>query len=219
MKEDSMRRPSISRFLSAFAVSALICGPGFADPSDGRGTSIGSSENREPPPEPTRRLSDTIMGTRFTLAFDTTVFTSDRIATEADRLPAARRLVERFLEAHEVNAIAGNGKTALMDASWRGNLEVVQVLIERGADVNIAALENRGLWGPFRHKNTGWTALMFATERGKIECIRRLLSAGADPQVRSRAGKTALSIAEDYGHEEVARFLRERAAGRPAEAR
>ena len=73
-------------------------------------------------------------------------------------------------------------ETALMWASKEGHKEVVELLIEKGADVNA-------------RDNAGWTALMDASYNGHKEIVELLLEKGADFKIRNKNGKTALSIA------------------------
>ena len=59
------------------------------------------------------------------------------------------------------------GRTALMSAARSGQTEIVQVLLQAGADVN--------------HRDSrGYTALRWAAERGNEEIVRLLLDADAD---------------------------------------
>ena len=60
--------------------------------------------------------------------------------------------------------------TALMIASWQGNIQIVKDLIEVGADVN-ARLAN------------GRTALILAIEQGQSQCAALLIKAGADVNI------------------------------------
>ena len=53
-----------------------------------------------------------------------------------------------------------------MYASWRVQIEVVKLLIEKGADVN-------------SRNDTGGTALMFASGRGHTEVAQLLIEVGA----------------------------------------
>jgi ankyrin repeat protein len=65
----------------------------------------------------------------------------------------------------EANAKARDGQTALMQASWKGHLNVAQALIAKGVDVNAKA-------------NNGDTALTLAKDAD----VRTLLvQAGAKP--------------------------------------
>ena len=61
-----------------------------------------------------------------------------------------------------------------MKAAWNGCLDVVGLLLDRGAQINHSG-------------NGGWTALTFAASRGYKDnenVIRLLLERGADPQNR-----------------------------------
>jgi len=72
------------------------------------------------------------------------------------------------------------GTTALQHAVTRkGNLEIINLLIEHGANVTAA-------------NETGRTALMKAVWWGDVEYIQLLLDAGADLERTSNIGQTAL---------------------------
>jgi len=78
-----------------------------------------------------------------------------------------------------------DGMTALMFASYSNydQREIVRMLIERGADVNI--------------KNSkGMTALMIASRGGRTEIVRMLIERGADVNIKNSNGKTALMLAK-----------------------
>ena len=60
--------------------------------------------------------------------------------------------------------------TALMIASWRGNIKIVKDLIEAGADINARLVNCR-------------TALILAAEQGQSECVEILIEAGADVNI------------------------------------
>jgi ankyrin repeat protein len=81
------------------------------------------------------------------------------------RVPA---YVTKALQAGaDVNAIMtdSDGCTALIYAIIKGNDKIVKLLIEAGADVNIATMN-------------GWTALRWATDKAHVEIIELLLQAG-----------------------------------------
>ncbi|KAL4874895.1 ankyrin repeat-containing domain protein [Aspergillus karnatakaensis] len=72
--------------------------------------------------------------------------------------------------------------TPLRSAVCAGHLPAVQLLVSRGADVNIAEIY-------------GWTPLMAAAEGQKLSILNFLLQSGANPDARKHDGKTALHIA------------------------
>jgi ankyrin repeat protein/L-ascorbate metabolism protein UlaG (beta-lactamase superfamily) len=92
------------------------------------------------------------------------------------------------------------GTTALHNAAWRGNLDVVRYLIEQGASVN--ALMNGG----------GNTPLHNAASTGNIEVVRALLDAGTQVDCRTTWGATPLQWAARQGGEDVVQLLLERGA-------
>ena len=104
-----------------------------------------------------------------------------------------------------------SGITLLMAAASRGHERVVELLLQRGAEINLQS-------------GVGWTALMCAAGEGHPAVVLRLLRAGADTAVRSEDGKTALQWANEKCHaacvgafrqhiEEVTAAQREAAGG------
>jgi uncharacterized protein len=112
-----------------------------------------------------------------------------------------------------------DGETPLMWACEPGTLNIMDLLLERGAGVNTpdffgvtplmyAAANETTMHAyepvelllkngaevnlPDRH---GTTALMYATEAGQLRCVYRLLKAGADPNMTNHDGRTAYDIA------------------------
>jgi ankyrin repeat protein len=73
-------------------------------------------------------------------------------------------------------------------------------LLQRGADLNAQ--------GP-----DGDTPLLIAVRRNDRVFVRHLLDRGADPFVTDARGKSALAVAEELGHEDVARLLRNQGVG------
>lgn len=79
--------------------------------------------------------------------------------------------------------------TPIVQASFQGCMENVRLLIENGADPNLA-------------QKNGETALMDAVNTGNFELTEYLLDNGADPNLQTRAG-TALAFADGAAIMEV----------------
>lgn len=96
----------------------------------------------------------------------------------------------------DVNAIGSNGQTALMYAANYGHIQVIQALLNAGADPNILSDSDDGL-------GEGMTALMqvagsfFAGNRHEV--VKLLVQAEADMNLRGLGGKTALMYAANNG--------------------
>ena len=103
----------------------------------------------------------------------------------------------------DVNAKNTHGDTALMEAASFGHLNVVKFLVEHGANVNAATI--LGMYA-------GSTALIYASERGHVNIVKYLIKHGANINAKKKNGDTALSLAENNGHTEVARILQESGA-------
>eukprot|EP00919_Chromeraceae_sp_WS-2016_P076683 GHVR01181291.1.p1 GENE.GHVR01181291.1~~GHVR01181291.1.p1 ORF type:complete len:116 (+),score=10.79 GHVR01181291.1:256-603(+) len=64
-----------------------------------------------------------------------------------------------------------DGKTPLVRASMRGDLDMVKLLIEKGANIDDISY--------FTHED-GATALIFASTHGHVEIVKLLIEEGAD---------------------------------------
>ncbi|XP_032585442.1 KN motif and ankyrin repeat domain-containing protein 1 isoform X2 [Drosophila mojavensis] len=109
---------------------------------------------------------------------------------------AHRTVVERLFQMADVNIRAKKHcQTALMLAVSHGNSDMVEMLLEAGADINI-------------QDEDGSTALMCAAEHGRVDIVKHLLSQPeCDSLVQDVDGSTAFKIAWQAGHRDVGLLL------------
>jgi uncharacterized protein len=141
--------------------------------------------------------------------------------------------VVRYLldEEADINLRPGNFRTALEHASYKGRLQVVALLLARGARTTPSGDGMTPLMHAARKGHTGVvelllahregeqlerrahrllvrrTALHFACLDGHAGVVRALLGAGADPHVVDLQGDTPLSLAFTKGHAECVALL------------
>lgn len=82
-----------------------------------------------------------------------------------------------------VDFVDENGMTPLQHAAYKGNKEVVQLLLDQGADVNSGKHEYN------------YTALHFGALSGNADVCLKLLLAGADPKAVNSVGRTPAQMA------------------------
>lgn len=116
-------------------------------------------------------------------------------AAEAGDLDRVKTLIQ---EGHQVNQLELylNPHTPLILAIQNDHIQVIEVLIEKGADVNLPSI-------------SGVAPLHFAVWRGNIEACRRLVEAGADIRKNTRTGWTPLHYAARHGRLEIISYLLE----------
>ncbi|CAG0885366.1 unnamed protein product [Darwinula stevensoni] len=105
-------------------------------------------------------------------------------------------VVRRLFSLGDVNIKASqHGQTALMLAVSHGRLDMVRLLIDAGADLNIQDAD-------------GSTALMCASEHGHLDIVRYILAQpDCDASMVDSDGSTALQIAMDAGHKDIGVLL------------
>ena len=91
---------------------------------------------------------------------------------------------------------AGTVSPPVFVVNFKGHLEVVQLLLEAGADKNAVSAN-------------GATAMMSAAQHGHLEVVRVLLGAGAEKNAATANRVTALMVAALDGHLEVVQLLLE----------
>lgn len=103
-------------------------------------------------------------------------------------------LLQSFLSKKaDINALTNN-KTLLMTAAENGNNKAIDLLLSKGADINIK-------------NQLGETALSKAVVTGSIETVKLLLNKGANPKDKIQ-GKGSLSTLAAYsGYREITEML------------
>lgn len=116
------------------------------------------------------------------------------------------------------------GETPLMAATYRGHRDVVAVLIDAGADLDVFAAAATGRIAELRYAISsgsadgysydGWTPLHLAAFFGQLEAVKLLLDSGADVSAVSRNSlqNTPLHAAAAGKHEDAALVLLARGA-------
>ena len=103
------------------------------------------------------------------------------------------------------------GSGALIAAAEHGNLDAVRVLLEM-ADVDMEEVEDYGAYYD-KEKEAGLgTALYAAAKEGQEEIVHVLLQKGAHVHFKTETGISPAEIADQNGHADIARILRQREA-------
>ena len=115
-------------------------------------------------------------------------------------------------------------QSSFVTYTQNGDLDVVQLFVEAGLDVNVQPRSSSGVyiigqvdveqlddleavWFPQDGDEYNDTALMKAAGQGHIEVVRFLVGQGADLNIRNNQGQNALMFAAAGGHLAVVLFL------------
>lgn len=90
--------------------------------------------------------------------------------------------------------------SALQIAANKGQLEVVKLLVDKGADLN------------YKHPITKMTALSLAAVDGYSDIVSYLLSKGADPNIKLRGGVSVVRVVRDQGNTAMVELLEKNGA-------
>ena len=155
------------------------------------------------------------------------------VAVEAGNTWAAKKWLDEGLPSDFLADRIGSG---LMIAAWAGNLELMALFHQRGANVNLVNRFGEGAlqlaawrghaeavrWliehgAEVKRIDKQWGALHYAAFAGHAGIARLLIEQGADLNARTPNDSTALMMAAREGQEDIARMLMEAGADpRPA---
>lgn len=113
----------------------------------------------------------------------------------------------------DVNAIGYGAYTILMSAANQGDPEIVKILLDHGADPDLAS--------PVTAETPLHAAAAKGFIKGALECMELILKAGANPNVKAKSnvetityyrdtkviGETPLHLAAAYGSKEMIELL------------
>ena len=158
------------------------------------------------------------------------------------RIPAVAALAGRHFQLAQVLHRAGSpvglqgcmGNSPVHSAAYHGDVEMVQVLLDYGIDINTRDMHG---WTPLYYTPNsysndpraarllldrgadpnlealdGRTPLHEATLYGRIEIVRSLIEHGASVEVKDNDGETPLEIASRRRHDEIVKLLIEHGA-------
>jgi uncharacterized protein len=111
-------------------------------------------------------------------------------AVEANDLKATNNLLKKYPEL-DLNQIYEDGNTLLHLSIRNDFLEIRDLLIASGADIEMANLNGR-------------TPLMSAAKYGRIDSLKLLLSKNVNPNLKDSQGNTALHLAILHGFAAIA---------------
>lgn len=125
-----------------------------------------------------------------------------------------------------VNAINEAGNSVLVIASYKGQVEIVKLLLKKGADPNLSSAEGSPILAAVFKSDLaiaklllkkkvsltavgrdGNSALHYAVLNKDLEMVKLLVKYNIDPTIKNADGQTALSLAEAEKQELIIKFL------------
>jgi uncharacterized protein len=95
----------------------------------------------------------------------------------------------------DINAVsADRGYTAVMDAVWRGNKDITELLVNKGAALNIVNKE-------------GQTMLILAVGAGRKDICLLLAEHGESPDIKDSMGMSAYGYAKLFRRDDIVQVL------------
>ena len=116
------------------------------------------------------------------------------INDERNPVLAVCYLLDRDFYKPVINLETENGDTALLHACSQGRINVIEALLDRGADIN-------------RQNKFGQTSLHVAAQNGSVRCIKLLLERGANPTVKDINGRIPSDIAFENNFTDVTMLI------------
>ncbi len=112
--------------------------------------------------------------------------------TRAIKYDITDRYKSLVASSKNIDAIDQNGDTALSVAIHENKIDLVKLILDKGADVNLLSFSN--------NYNNEYSPLMIAVENGNKEIVKLLIKNGADVNLVNSSSMSALMTATDDRH-------------------
>lgn len=109
--------------------------------------------------------------------------------TQAAEQGNQKAVFELIASGTSINSVDSRGRTALMAATHANQIDMVRVLLENGADVDL-------------QDNMNDNPFLYAGAEGLLEILKLTIAAGANTKLTNRYGGTALIPACHHGYPE-----------------
>ena len=146
--------------------------------------------------------TDNILSSLFAYDLEQNIF----VAAKKGKLTALKYLIEdkgidvnKQAEKNYDDEIIYKGDTALLVASKKDNFEVVQYLVEKGANIEAKNIDQ-------------WTPLHFASRKGSLPIVQYLIEKGANIEGKDNEQKTPLYISFERNNTTIVEYLIEKGA-------
>lgn len=111
-------------------------------------------------------------------------------------------VVEAVLQHVHVDVRDSKGRTALSYAAENGQIEITELLLERGALVSARHYSLSSC-----HRDSGKSPIHWAAMKGHRNIVELLLQYGANPNARTTSGRTPIQEASAAGHNDLVAFF------------
>lgn len=96
----------------------------------------------------------------------------------------------------------------LLESVHENNLEIAEILIKKGADVNLDAVKTNNRFSFSRESTSGWKPIFEAIQNENEAMISLLMKSGTDINSKLSTGVTLLQFAKNQGNESVIRVVK-----------
>lgn len=114
------------------------------------------------------------------------------VAIRAEQVDEVKWILQHEIDLDAVSK--DRGYSALMDCVWKKNLELAEILVKKGVNLNFTSTD-------------GQSALMLAVGEGNVKMVELLAEAGADPDKADALGMSAYGYAKLFKRDDLVKIL------------
>lgn len=143
--------------------------------------------------EQSREIVDQLLSLQFGAVKNNILHLAAKFSGEAE----VKKILELTQNPSYVNSRNDELFAALHFAAINGTMEMIEILINSGADKNPQTSEQKRKWSPIH----------YAAKYGNLEIVAALIEFGVDKETKTAFGLTPLLVAVEFGHAKIVEFL------------